>query len=234
MAGVTRTFGVSGKLIMNALVMYDHQSDTLWSQFLSRGVRGPLADTSLEIVPSLQTTWGQWLGLHPDTLVLDKRGIYRGDTYESYYRNGSAGIIGESNKDDRLPTKELVVGLDLEGRTIAYPFRDIANQPVINDFFAGRDVLVTFEPGSETGVVFNRRVDGRALNFRPIDRDNTQDGILLMQDDETSTTWQALTGRAIDGELEGTVLTRLPSHYSFWFAWSDFHPDTELYDNTAG
>ena len=225
---------MSGKLIMNALVMYDHQSDTLWSQFLSRGVRGPLADAPLEIVPSLQTTWSQWRGLHPDTLVLDKRGYNGGDTYERYYRNGSAGIIGESNKDGRLPTKELVVGLDLEGKTIAYAFRDIAKQPVTNDFFAGRDVLVTFEPGSETGVVFDRRVDGRTLHFRPIGQD-AQAGIsFLMQDDETGTIWQALTGRAIDGELEGTVLTRLPANYSFWFAWSDFHPDTEIYENPAG
>ena len=28
------TFGVSGKLIMNALVLYDRQTDSLWSQFL--------------------------------------------------------------------------------------------------------------------------------------------------------------------------------------------------------
>ena len=42
---------MSGKLIMYALVMYDRQTDTLWSQFLSRGVRGPLSGTQLEIVP---------------------------------------------------------------------------------------------------------------------------------------------------------------------------------------
>ena len=75
------TFGVSGKLIMNAVVMYDHQSDTLWSQFLSRGVKGPLTNQALEIVPAVQTTWQQWLNLHPDTMVLDKRGRYQGDTY---------------------------------------------------------------------------------------------------------------------------------------------------------
>ena len=61
---------------MNALVMYDHQTDTLWSQFLSRGVKGPLADTQLDIVPALQTTWEQWLSLHPETLVLDKKGRF--------------------------------------------------------------------------------------------------------------------------------------------------------------
>ncbi len=44
---------------MNALVMYDHQTDTLWSQFLSPGVKGPLVGTELEIVPAVQTTWLQ-------------------------------------------------------------------------------------------------------------------------------------------------------------------------------
>ena len=222
---------------MNALVMYDHQTDTLWSQFLSRGVRGPLADTSLEIVPSLLTTWGQWRSLHPNTLVLDKRGGYANDSYEGYYQNGSAGIIGEANKDNRLPTKELVVGLDLDGKTIAYPFRHIASQPVINDFFAGLDVLVTFEPVSETGVVFRRQIDRRTLNFRLAGQNaatGSADGSLLMKDDETGTVWQGLTGRAISGPLEGKVLTRLPSHYSFWFAWSDFHPETEVYGTSAG
>jgi len=123
---------------MNALVMYDHQTDTLWSQFLSRGVQGPLAGVQLEIVPSLQTSWSQWLRLHPDTLVLDKRGGAQRDSYEGYYQRGDAGIIGETNKDNRLPQKELVVGLNLDGLAIAYPFRTIVEQPVINDYFAGK------------------------------------------------------------------------------------------------
>ncbi len=53
---------------------------------------------------------------------------------------------------------------------------------------------------------------------------------MLMQDQQTGSTWQAVTGRAIDGPLAGMALQRLPSHYSFWFAWSDFHPDTELFE----
>ena len=231
---------------MNALVMYDHQSDTLWSQFLSRGVKGPLVNTALEIVPVIQTTWQQWSQLHPDTVVLDKGGRYQGDSYEGYYRGGSAGIIGESNKDKRLPSKDLVLGIDLAGAAKAYAFEDIAREPVINDFFAGQEALVTFDPISETGAVFDRRVDGRTLTFAPghdpsflssRSSSSTRSGfppvnqgdILLIHDLETGSTWQALTGWAIDGPLIGTALKRLPSHYSFWFAWSDFHPDTELY-----
>ena len=85
---------MSGKLIMNALVMYDHQTNTLWSQFLGKGVKGELAGTELEVIPVTQTTWAAWRELHPDTLVLDKNGRYQSDSYASYYANGRAGVIG--------------------------------------------------------------------------------------------------------------------------------------------
>ena len=223
---------------MNALVMYDHQSDTLWSQFLSRGVKGPLADRDLEIVPAVQTNWGSWWELHPDTMVLDKRGRYQRDNYDGYYQNGSAGIIGESNKDRRLPSKDLVLGLAVSGRAKAYPFEAISGQPVLNDHFAGEDIVVAFDPASESGAAFTRRVDGRTLSF---EADSSQlfagqpgsesapPGVALMRDRETGSRWLSLTGRAIDGPLQGASLERLPSHYSFWFAWTDFHPATELF-----
>ena len=215
---------MSGKLIMNAVVIYDHQTDTLWSQFLSRGVKGPLAGTPLEILPALQTTWQQWLKLHPDTLVLDKGGRYQSDTYEGYYRGGSAGILGEFNKDKRLSRKDLVLGVTLNGAAKAYSFQSMVDQPVINDFWAGKEIVVVFDPSSETGAVFERTLKGRSLSFQLVPGDT-----FLMRDQETKSTWQAFTGRAIDGPLAGEVLTRLASNYSFWFAWSDFYPDTQLF-----
>jgi hypothetical protein len=47
--------GVSGKLINNALVMYDRQTRSLWSQFLSFSVRGEFERTPLEPVPLILT-----------------------------------------------------------------------------------------------------------------------------------------------------------------------------------
>lgn len=186
---------------------------------------------ALEIVPAVQTTWQQWLSLHPDTLVLDKRGRYQGDTYEGYYRGGSAGILGESNKDRRLPGKELVMGMTVSGLAKAYPFSAIAERSVINDHFAGEEVVVTFESLSESGAAFQRRLDGRTLTFEP---SAPRDGVALMRDQETGSLWQVLTGQAVEGPLFGERLERLPSHYSFWFAWSDSHPRSELYTSAAG
>ena len=159
--------------------MYDHQTDTLWSQFLSRGVKGPLTDTSLKILPALQTTWQQWLTLHPDTLVLDKRGRYQSDRYEGYYRGGSAGILGESNKDKRLSRKDLVLGVAVDGAAKAYPFQSMVDQPIINDFWAGKEILVVFERISETGAVFERTLGGRSLSFQLVPGDS-----FLMRDRE--------------------------------------------------
>ena len=86
---------------------------------------------------------------------------------------------------------------------------------------------MTFDPATETGAAFDRTAGGNPLTFRA--GQERIDGLLLMQDEETGSTWQTLTGWATDGPLAGTALKRLPSFYAFWFAWSDFPPDTELY-----
>jgi hypothetical protein len=224
--GVEHTFGVSGKLIMNALVMYDHQTRTLWSQFLGQGVKGPLAGVELGFVPVVHTVWVLWQATHPDTLVLDKAGRYRNDTYRYYYRNGSKGVLGETRKDDRLEAKAMVVGVRVDGRTKAYPFEVLRDQPVVNDSVADRDIVVFLERGTDTALVFDREVDGRVLTFRLVEGSGAQ---ALLRDEETGSRWLVLTGTAIDGPLQGKTLRRSTSILSFWFAWNDWNPDTELF-----
>jgi hypothetical protein len=221
------TFGVSGKLIKNALVMYDHQTRTLWSQFLRKGVQGELAGTELEVVPVTQTTWEAWRELHPHTLVLDKRGRYRSDQYSGYYLGNRAGVLGESSSDARLRPKELVVGVDIAGSSKAYPFSVLRRQPVVNDVVSGQSALVYFDASNGTALVYDRTVDGSTLTFR---LDGEPQGVLTkLVDDETNSRWMAFTGLAVSGELKGKRLGRALSHLSFWFAWKDWNPQTELY-----
>ncbi len=163
--GEEHTFGVSGKLIMNALVMYDHQTRTLWSQFLGKGVKGEFAGTPLDFVPVTHTTWASWLDTHPDTLVLDKNGGYSRDSYDGYYRGTAAGVIGETLSDNRLHRKALVVGVNFDEQTKAYPFQEMLGTPIVNDTFGGKDIVVFLEQSTNTALVFDRVVDGRILTF---------------------------------------------------------------------
>ena len=100
--GEEYSFGVSGKLIRNVLVMYDRQTDSLWSQLLGEAVEGPLIGTKLEFLPAFQTTWSKWKEQHPDSLAL-KKGYYGNrDPYSRYYASGQTGVIGTTNNDQRL------------------------------------------------------------------------------------------------------------------------------------
>ena len=225
--GEEHTFGVSGKLIMNALVMYDHQTRTLWSQFMREAVKGELVGTQLEVIPVTQTTWQAWKELHPDTLVLDKNGRYGFDTYRGYYEDSRAGVLGASEDDDRLNRKELVSGVEIDGQSKAYSFAALESEVIVNDTIAGQDALVYFDASSGTALVFDRTVGDVSLTF------SVEDGpggvLTVFVDEETNTRWSAFTGVAIEGELKGERLKRAVSHLSFWFAWKDWNPDTELY-----
>ncbi len=213
---------------MNVLVMYDRQTDSLWSQLLGEAVEGPLKGTRLEYVASLQTTWAEWKELHPDTLALQKDFRSSSDSYTSYYNNSSPGVIGESRQDQRLDTKELVVGVALEGAAKAYPFSYLSQELVVNDQVGGRPVVVVFDPASETGAVFSREIDGKVLDLKLETAGGLGDALLV--DKQTGATWVAFTGVGLEGSLAGSRLQRIPSTSSFWFGWKDFYTETEVYN----
>jgi hypothetical protein len=218
------SFGVSGKLIRNVLVMYDRQTESYWSQLLGESVAGEMVGTKLEFLPSWMTTWEQWKELHPETVALDKGGRRGGrDSYGSYYASDRAGVIGKTNFDDRLYTKEFVIGVELEDTAVAYPFSVLNTQSSINDKVGDRELLVTFDKNSGTGMVFDRAVGGNILTFSPVSED------LIVTDEETGSTWDVFSGQAIDGPLAGEQLDRVKSTTVFWFGWADFHPETLIY-----
>jgi hypothetical protein len=189
-------FGVSGKLIMNVLVMYDRQTDSLWSQLIGEAVEGELAGTKLEYLPSWMTTWSDWKTRYPDTVALEKGYSGQVDPYTGYYLSEEAGVIGEDHKDDRLARKQWIVGVSLEDVAVAY--------------------------NTANSAVFDRSTSEGVLTFE------IEEGLTLV-DQETGSTWDGLTGEAIEGSLKGETLRRLKSTSSFWFGWKDFYPDTKVY-----
>ena len=214
---------------MNGLVMYDRETGSLWSQVIGQAVDGSFAGKKLTILPALQTTWKRWISEHPGTLVLDKNGGHRSDSYRSYYSDSSKGILGETRNDDRLPSKALVVGVTIDGVSKAYPFAVLGRTPVVNDVVSGTPVLIAFDPESATGVVFSRYVSGAELNFIALEKSSD----FRVLDMETGTLWNPLTGVALEGPLTGAVLEPVDSHYEFWFAWKDYRPETGLHMGSA-
>ena len=222
--GKVYDFGVSGKLIMNVLVMYDRQTESYWSQLLGEAVEGELQGTELEFVSSWFTSWSAWVAEHPNTIALDKGSNRSTDSYTGYYTNGQAGIIGEAIDDDRLDTKDFIIGVEHEGSAKAYPFSALSRESIVNDTLNDLDLVVVFVREGSTGIVFERQLDELTLTFQ---HDETTGQMI---DEETGTLWDIWRGIGLEGELEGHVLRRVPSTRSFWFGWKDWYPDTAVFE----
>jgi hypothetical protein len=214
------TFGVSGKLVRNSLLMYDHETRSLWSHLTGSAIQGALSGSRLTVVPATQTRWGAWKAAYPATRVLPHD--YRGqrDTYEDYYAGGDAGILGRKRRDSRLPTKDLVIGVRVMNLPKAYALKAVVNAKVVNDTFESLP-LVLLATGNESASVYERTLSGQTLTFEAVGS--------TIRDHETASTWDPVTGKATAGPLAGQSLTTVPATTSFWFGWFDFFPGTELY-----
>ena len=242
------TFGVSGKLILNNLVMFDDQTDSEWSQAYGTAISGPLEGVKLELVASRLMSWEAWKALYPETQVLDKRGRFQRDTYDSYYTDPSAGILGRNVRDFRLEIKELVLGVEIGTAKRAYAYDDLAESPIANDTLGGLEIVVIHEPEAGFAAAWSRLLDDEAyaiaqgpfgmnapdvLTFEQANEAQIADAPTVsgpvMRDRETGSIWSASTGEAIFGPLEGASLIQIPTTPSFWFAWVDLFPDTTVW-----
>ena len=112
----TLTFGVSGMLWRENLIMYDRQTLSWWAQATGKAIDGKLKGGVLGMYPEASMmTWAEWRKLHPNTLVLTKltaSGLEGMSTrYREYHESSRLGVTGRLRVRDRtLPPKSLVVG----------------------------------------------------------------------------------------------------------------------------
>jgi hypothetical protein len=223
-------FGVSGMLYRNGLIMYDRETESLWSHILGQAIGGEFSGTQLEFIPVLHTDWQTWKARHPETLVVSPR-LFYADPYESYYSSAREGVIGRGpisdggpERGDDIHPKEYVIGVRLGGQVQAYPFSVLGREPVVNDEVGDVPVAVFFDQATLSGTAFVRELaDGMLLTFEGT-RDST-----IVRDQETGSEWDIISGVATDGKLEGAQLGAIPITYAFWFGWIDYHADSSVY-----
>lgn len=239
--GEAHTFGVSGLLYGANLVLYDEETETLWSQLWATAIRGELVGERLDLLPARTTTWRRWHEEYPDTEVLlppPASGTVVGDVSLNYdldiygerervaERYPEYGPLGDLEwSDTRLRRRDLVVAVVLGETVKAYSRNDVRGGDPINDSIEGVPVVVTYA-GDDTMVAYDRRVDGDVLRF-----ETDEDGDLVAD----GSRWNRLTGRAPSGPHEGSLLSPVPSLGTlYWAAVLEFYPEATVYgrDNT--
>lgn len=157
--GDVLVFGVSGLLYNSDVLLFDRDTESLWSQIIGKAISGAFKGTALEMLPLTHTTWSDWKQRYPESTVLSEHtGFGR-----NYARNPYAGY--ESNHDIHFPVtvraprnyhpKERVLGLSTQKAHKAYPFIELNKhgQSEFNDTLDGKTFTIHWDMETQSGYI---------------------------------------------------------------------------------
>jgi hypothetical protein len=214
-------------------VFQDRETGSRWQQSSLQAISGPLKGERLELYPFLLTDWNEWRRLHPDTLVLKPLPGYadripeKNEMIRRGLSGGGSAPPGVLRLDDRLKPRTMILGLDVGQSSEAFPLSVLREARVIHDHLGGQPILIVHQPSSDTTTAFIARAKGKTLQFHAANADATE-----LTDKETGSRWDAY-GKCLSGPLKGSQLESLILEPEYWFAWSEFHPETKIYASVA-
>lgn len=226
--GKLRVLGTSGLLYRSNKLMFDEETNSLWSTLEGKPVVGALTGSGLELQvrSSVTTTWKEWREAHPNTTVLSldtgyKRDYNEGVAYHDYFATDKI-MFEVPALDTRLKNKaEVLVALlgDPAGgrkQALAIAADLLRKYSVYPLTAAGKSLVVVT---SASGA--NRMYDAGTLRFseQPRGKQIADAGGI-----QWTATEEALT--ADDGS--GRKLPRVPANRAFWFGWQAQFPHTIL------
>ena len=222
-------FSVKG-IRRNSLLMADKHTNSEWLQMSGRAISGTMVGKELKPILSMHTTWGFWKRHNPDSLLLSEQNCLSHDhgefpncdRYEDY-RSGKDLISVPRNQSGHYHPKEIVLGVQFNGESRAYPLSELTGRKVIQDTLGNQDLAIVFDEKSQTAGAFYSQAKEGTTTFSA---DGGQDPLVV--DTEWVHLWSWDDNAGIErSEVAG--LAPAVSQKAFWFAWFDFHPDTSIW-----
>ena len=217
-------------------LMRDRETGTWWQQITGKALYGPLQGTALQLVLSDELTFGEWKSEVSDgeVLVEVKKDMKE---YDSDWEPKVAKLpVVISFPGSELKPRDLVVGLELDGASRAYPWDAVLKQSPIVDHMQSVPLLIAVGPDGKSFRVFKSRIDGRDAEFflkgesegdtKAAPKAAPKSWTLL--DTATASEWN-FQGCAISGPSQGKCLDRIPALKDYWFDWRNYHPSTTIY-----
>lgn len=134
--------------------------------------------------------------------------------------------------DDWLDDRELVMVVEHTGIVHAYPIQILIYHEIVNDRIGDMSIAVTYCPLCNTAIAFDRRFDGRVLDFGTTGKLRHSD--LVMYDRQTETWWQQASGEGLVGVYAGHELTFVPSRMLDWRTVRRLHPSARVLSRETG
>jgi hypothetical protein len=199
----------------------DASTGSWWRQVNGEAVAGPLKGSVLPEIYSEQMTLESWLGLHPESMILQPDSAFA-DAYERMKPFDKGRSQSALTKRDSLSWKEKswVVGVQIGMSARAYDWNEMVKQKIVNDTLNNVPIAIVVEPDSASFHVFERD----SLEFIS--------NVTGLKDKQTSSRW-SWNGKGISGSLEGQQMKRIQAYQEFWHSWQTFHPQTTRFESGA-
>ena len=213
-------------------LMRDRETGTWWQQITGKAIYGPLQGAALDLVLSDELTFGQWRTESPSGQVLAPVAKYTKE-YDSNWEPDVAKLpVVISFPGTELKSRDIVIGLTIDGAARSYPWETFAKQSPVLDRVNGTPLLLVLGPDGKSFRVFLARIDGHDAEFS-LQANSSADPAAQNKDwtllDTTTASQWNFQGCATSGPAQGKCLARIPALKDYWFDWRNYHPDTTVY-----
>ena len=217
-------------------LMRDKETGTWWQQITGKAIYGPLKGAALDLVLSDELTFGEWRSEFPAGQVLAPVAKYTKEYDPNWEPEVAKLPVVISFPGTELKSRDVVVGLTIDGMARAYPWDAFTKQSPVVDRVNGTPLLLVLGPDGKSFRVFVSRIDGKDAEFflqgtessmaQPDKPEEKKDWALI--DSTTASEWN-FQGCAVSGAAQGKCLDRVPALKDYWFDWRNYHPDTTVY-----
>ncbi len=125
-----------------------------------------------------------------------------------------------------------VIGISLNGDVRAYPLKILVWHEIVNDVVGGVPIAITYCPLCYSTQAFIRQINGTTVQFGTSGK--LYNNNLVMYDRLTKSLWSQIWGQAIEGDLTGHKLQRVPIDVTTWGAWKKLHSNTMVLSQQTG
>jgi hypothetical protein len=211
-------------------LMRDRETGTWWQQTTGKALYGPLQGGALELVLSDELTFGQWRTESHSGRVLAPVAKFTKEYDPNWEPDVAKLPVVISFPGTELKSREVVIGVTINGAARAYPWETFAKQSPIVDRVNGTPLLLVLGPDGKSFRVFLSRIDGHDAEFflKAETPENSENKDWALLDTATASQWN-FQGCATSGPAQGKCLARIPALKDYWFDWRNYHSGTTVY-----
>lgn len=124
---------------------------------------------------------------------------------------------------NKIPSEKLIIGIEMNGVSKAYPIQLIGYHHQVRDSINGTPIMITYCTVCRTGRIYSPIIYGKVEEFRLVGMDHFN---AMFEDATSKSWWRQSTGECIAGPLKGYQLKEIQSEQVSLSVWFRQHPNS--------